>query len=291
MPVIEIKNLKKYYGHKRGLESATLHVNKGEIYGFIGPNGAGKTTLIRVLLGLLPKTEGIANVFDRPCQMGDDEIQKRIGYMPSDAAFFQEYKVKELIAFFSAIRKPNPEYVEKLCHILDIDLEKTYASLSFGNKKKIGILVALMHQPELLILDEPTTGLDPLIQKQFLNELLDLKSKGVTIFLSSHVLSDIQKVCDRVGLIKNGVVILENDMHILKKEEHKIIEFSPYYPLEIPHMVDFMKTSLGGTFKYQGPMTPLLKALSQYEFTDVVIRDVSLEEIFLNYYESEDHHD
>ncbi|MCU0104622.1 ABC transporter ATP-binding protein [Acholeplasma vituli] len=291
MHVIEIQNLKKYYGTKRGLESATLYVKKGEIYGFIGPNGAGKTTLIRILMGLLPKTDGVANVFGKPCQMGDADIQKRIGYMPSDASFFPEYKVSELISFFGAIRKPNPKYVEKLCHILDIDLDKTYASLSFGNKKKIGILVALMHEPELLVLDEPTTGLDPLIQKQFLDELLELKSKGVTIFLSSHVLSDIQKVCDRVGLIKNGIVILENDMHILKKEEHKIVEFSPFYPIEVPNMIDFQKTAEGGTFKYQGGMTPLLKTLSQYEFTDVVIRDVSLEEIFLSYYESEDYHD
>jgi ABC-2 type transport system ATP-binding protein len=173
---------------------------------------------------------------------------------------------------------------------LDIDTEKTFQALSFGNKKKIGILIALMHQPELLILDEPTTGLDPLIQKQFLNLLLEIKKQGKTIFLSSHVLSDIQKVCDRVGLIKNGVVILENDMHVLKKEEHKIVEFTPYQAIQLDGMTDFKETDHGGTFKYRGAMKPLLQTLSQCEFTDLVIRDVTLEEIFLNHYESEHAH-
>lgn len=290
MHVIEIERLKKYYGNKRGLESASLYVKPGEIYGFIGPNGAGKTTLIRILVGLLPKDEGTAKVLGMDCQMAESHIHQKIGYMPSEAAFFPEYKVKELIEFFSSIRKPNPEYVQKLIDTLDIDIEKTFQALSFGNKKKIGILMALMHEPELLILDEPTTGLDPLIQKQFLELLLDLKKRGKTIFLSSHVLSDIQKVCDRVGLIKNGVVILENDMHVLKKEEHKVVEFTPYQPIELEGMMDLIETPHGGTFKYRGPMKPLLSQLSTYDFNDVVIRDVTLEEIFLSYYESEHTH-
>jgi ABC-2 type transport system ATP-binding protein len=290
MYVIEIERLKKYYGNKRGLESATLNVKPGEIYGFIGPNGAGKTTLIRILVGLLPKDEGVAKVLGMDCKMAESHIHQRIGYMPSEAAFFPEYKVKELIEFFSSIRKPNPEYVQKLVDTLDIDVEKPFQALSFGNKKKIGILIALMHEPELLILDEPTTGLDPLIQKQFLALLLDIKRQGKTIFLSSHVLSDIQKVCDRVGLIKNGKVILENDMHVLKKEEHKVIEFSPIQPIKIDGMMDFIETQQGGTFKYRGPMKPLLSQLSTYDFSDVVIRDVTLEEIFLSYYESEHTH-
>lgn len=290
MHVIEINDLKKYYGNKRGLERASLYVNPGEIYGFIGPNGAGKTTLIRILLGLLPKDSGVAKVLGMDCKMAESKIHEQIGYMPSEAAFFPEYKVKELIAFYSAIRPTNPAYVQKLVETLDIDVEKTFQALSFGNKKKIGILIALMHEPELLILDEPTTGLDPLIQKQFLGLLLELKKQGKTIFLSSHVLSDIQKVCDRVGLIKNGVVILENDMHVLKKEEHKIVEFTPYQAIQIEGMTDFQTTTSGGTFKYRGQMKPLLQVLSQCEFTDLVIRDVTLEEIFLSYYESEHAH-
>jgi ABC-2 type transport system ATP-binding protein len=290
MAVIETKGLSKYYGTKRGLESASLSVNKGEIYGFIGPNGAGKTTLIRILMGLLPKDSGMANVLGIDCQMGETKIQQSVGYMPSEAAFFPEYKVSELIEFYSQIRKPNPVYVKKLITLLDIDTEKPFHALSFGNKKKIGILMALMHEPELLILDEPTTGLDPLIQKQFLELLLDIKHQGKTIFLSSHVLSDIQKVCDRVGLIKKGIVILENDMHVLKKEEHKIVEFTPFQTISISGLSDLKQTSRGGEFRYQGPVQPLLKVMSQYEFQDVVIRDVTLEEIFLSYYESEQNH-
>lgn len=288
---IEIKNLHKYYGTKRGLECASLFVKQGEIYGFIGPNGAGKTTLIRILMGLLEKDSGTATIFGKAVQLGDGSNHTQIGYMPSEAAFFPEFKVSELIQFFSSIKKPQSDYVEKLIHVLDIDVDKKYTALSFGNKKKIAILVALMHQPDLLILDEPTTGLDPLIQKQFLNELLELKQKGKTIFLSSHVLSDIQKVCDRVGLIRNGVVILENELHVLKKEEHKVVEFTPYYSIQMKGMSDAIQTPQGGAFKYQGSIKPLLTTLSQFEFDDVVIRDVSLEEIFLSYYESEANHD
>lgn len=290
MNVIEVQSLRKYYGSNRGLEHATLTVKQGEIYGFIGPNGAGKTTLIRVLMGLLPKDQGVAKVFGVDCHMTETAIHQKVGYMPSEAAFFPEYTVAELIEFFSQIRKPNPTYVKKLLETLDIDTLKPFHALSFGNKKKIGILIALMHDPELLILDEPTTGLDPLIQKQFLNLLLDIKKQGKTIFLSSHVLSDIQKVCDRVGLIKNGEVILENDMHVLKKEEHKVIEFSPYLPIEIAGMHDLIRTPMGGSFKYRGPIPPLLEALSKINYTDIIIRDVSLEEIFLSYYESEHTH-
>lgn len=288
---IEIKNLNKYYGTKRGLECATLYVKTGEIYGFIGPNGAGKTTLIRILMGLLDKDSGSATVLGKAVQFGDVSNHPQIGYMPSEAAFFPEYKVSELIQFFALIKKPKSEYVDKLVHILDIDLDKKYSALSFGNKKKIAILVALMHEPELLILDEPTTGLDPLVQKQFLNELLELKQKGKTIFLSSHVLSDIQKVCDRVGLIRHGVVILENELQVLKKEEHKVVEFMPYNLIQIQGMSEAVQTPQGGSFKYQGPIQPLLTELSQYAFEDIVIRDVSLEEIFLSYYESEANHD
>lgn len=289
MVVIEIKDLKKYYGNKRGLESASLLVNQGEIYGFIGPNGAGKTTLIRILMGLLPKDSGTANLLGIEASMINTDIQKRIGYMPSEAAFFAEYKVSELIQFYANIRKPNQQYVEKLIQTLDIDTEKTFQALSFGNKKKIGILIALMHEPELLILDEPTTGLDPLIQKQFLELLLELKKSGKTIFLSSHVLSDIQKVCDRVGLIKNGKVILENDMHLLKKEEHKVVECTPTIDIQIEGMHDYVETQQGCSFKYRGQIQPLLQALSMKSLKDVVIRDVSLEEIFLSYYEGEHH--
>lgn len=290
MDVIEIKDLRKYYGSKRGLESASLSVKKGEIYGFIGPNGAGKTTLIRILMGLLPKDNGTAKVFGVEASMIETKSQKNIGYMPSEAAFFAEYKVSELIEFYSNIRKPNKSYVEKLIQTLDIDTEKPFQALSFGNKKKIGILIALMHDPELLILDEPTTGLDPLIQKQFLELLLELKKAGKTIFLSSHVLSDIQKVCDRVGLIKNGSVILENDMHLLKKEEHKVVEITPPIDIKMEGMHDVINLEESFSFKYRGPIQPLLKKLADYDLKDVVIRDVSLEEIFLSYYEGEQNH-
>ncbi len=284
MSVIDVQHLKKYYGTARGVEDASLQVVKGEIFGFIGPNGAGKTTLIRILVGLLEKDEGDATMFGKPCQMDGYSINEDIGYLPSEAFFFNEYRVYEIVEFYEKLRRVDETYKQYLIKELDIDLKKKVNELSFGNKKKLGILIALMHQPKLLILDEPTTGLDPLIQQKFLNILVEAKKKNTTVFLSSHVLSDVQKVCDRVALIKEGQVILTEAMKVLHEREHKVVKITPVVKLHIKQVSDVVTTKESMTFHYHGHINDLLKKLATLDVSDIIIRDVTLEEIFLSYY-------
>ncbi len=284
MAIIEINHLKKYYGKSRGLEDASLCVNKGEIFGFIGPNGAGKTTLIRILTGLLDKDSGEAIIFDMACQMDNYVINHEIGYLPSEALFFNEYKVKDIIKFFEKFHTVDETYKAHIIKELDIDTQKKVSELSFGNKKKLGILIAMMHQPKLLILDEPTTGLDPLIQQNFLNLLIEAKSMGSTIFLSSHVLSDVQKVCDRVSLIKDGKVIITETMKTLREREHKVVKISPVIEISHELVTDVTIKDNELTFHYHGEMNNLVSILNTFDINDLVIRDVTLEEIFLSHY-------
>ena len=288
MSVISVKHLNKYYGKSRGLEDASLEVKSGEIFGFIGPNGAGKTTLIRILMGLLDKDKGEATIFDQPCHMDSYIINQAIGYLPSEALFFNEYKVKDIIAFYSKFHHVDETYKRHIIKELDIDIEKRVSELSFGNKKKLGILIAMMHQPKLLILDEPTTGLDPLIQQKFLNLLLEAKKQQTTVFLSSHVLSDVQKVCDRVALIKDGKVILTEEMKVLHEREHKVVQIRPALTLDLPDISDEIVSKDEMYCHYHGEMKQLMKKLAALDIKDVIIRDVTLEEIFLSYYEEGD---
>lgn len=290
MSVITVKLLKKYYGSSRGLEDASLVVEPQEIFGFIGPNGAGKTTLIRILMGLLDKDQGEASIFGLPCQMDGHAMNQAIGYLPSEALFFNEYKVIDVIKFYEGFHQVDADYKKHIIKELDMDVKKKVGELSFGNKKKLGILIAMMHQPKLLVLDEPTTGLDPLIQQNFLNLLLEAKKHGTTIFLSSHVLSDVQKVCDRVALIKDGKVILIEEMKVLHGREHKVIQLRPAIEVNFDHMSHMVFSKDQLTFHYHGDIKPLIEKLSTLTFDDLIIRDVTLEEIFLSYYKEGDQH-
>jgi len=287
--MIKAINLKKYYGSTCGIESVTMNVLPGEIFGFVGPNGSGKTTYIRILLGLIHKDDGVAKLFDHDVYVGQFELNQDIGYMPSESFFYPELKVSELISFFQNVRQVDSNYLEKLIETLDIDVKKKFKNLSFGNKKKIGIVVALMHQPKLLILDEPTSGLDPLIQNRFLELLIEQKKKGATILLSSHVLSEIEKVCDRVALIKNGSILFTKTMEEIRKDEHKKIILEPSREdLSLKGLTFVPKTHEKSYYTYQGDINQLVKYLSAFSFSDLQIRDVTLEEIFSIYYEKED---
>jgi len=287
--MIHVVEARKYYGKSRGIHQVTLEVNTGEIFGFVGPNGSGKTTLIRILLGLLELQDGHAYIMDKEVKLGSHLINQDIGYMPSESFFFNEMKVSGVLDFFSSMRKVNPEYLKLLIENLDIDLSKKFGALSFGNKKKVGIVVALMHQPKILILDEPTSGLDPLIQSRFLELLLDAKKNGTTILLSSHVLSEIEKVCDRVALIKEGVILFTKSMEDIRKDEHKRLMVTPNYQNLVLEGLSYINDFNGSShYTYHGDVNSLIHYLSQYKFKDVVLRNIGLEELFAVYYIKED---
>jgi len=288
LSAIEISSLRKYYGKTRGLENATLEVKEGEIYGFVGPNGSGKTTLTRILLGLIHSNSGEAKIFDQDVKKASVELNKEIGYLPSEAFFFPEMKVKDVLRFFQEMRKVDDSRVLELVDRFDIDVNKSIDQLSFGNKKKIGIVVALLHSPRLLILDEPTTGLDPLMQQTFLDLLVEEKKKGVTVFLSSHILSEVEKICDRVALIRDGVIYQVFEMSEIAQLENKKVSLFPALEGNLPKGMTFIKVEDDLThYSYVGDINLLLKRLSQQRFDKCTIRDASLEEIFIQYYQKE----
>jgi len=211
MSVIETKKLTKYYGKSRGIENVDLKVEEGEIFGFIGPNGAGKSTTIRTLLGLIHETSGSATIFGKDITKFGPEIREEVGYLPSEVFYYDNMRAIDLLRYSASFYKKPKKDIEKrineLAALLDLDLKKKIDDLSYGNKKKVGIIQGLLHEPKLIILDEPTGGLDPLIQQKFFQLLRDENKRGATILFSSHILSEVQKMCDRVAIIKDGTII------------------------------------------------------------------------------------
>lgn len=288
MNVIETHHLKKYYGSTCGLEDGTLEVKENEIFGFIGPNGAGKTTLIRLLLDLIKKTDGSARVFGKDPEQNAPWINARVGFLPSEAFFFPEMKACEVIRFYSEMRNADQARIDSLIDRLKFDTEKTVSDLSFGNRKKLGIIVALMHNPDVLVLDEPTTGLDPLMKQSFLDLLLEEKKKGRTIFLSSHVLSEVEKVCDRVAFIKDGIVTKPVKMNELGQRNKKIVKIMPDdLKLDLQGLEKTGTKNNRAVYTYEGDLKRLLDYLKDSEITDVAINDATLEDLFLDYYKGE----
>ena len=217
--IIEIKHLKKYYGESRGVEDVSIKINKGDIYGFIGPNGAGKSTTIRTLLGLINKNDGEIYIKGKEFNKDDIEIKKIIGYLPSEINLYDDMTVSDIFNYHMTFYdKDLSERRKELVELLKIDETKKIEELSLGNQKKVGIVLALMHEPEILILDEPTSGLDPIMQNIFHDILLKEKEKGTTILYSSHILSEVSNICDRIGFIKDGIIIKEDFIDNIKKE-------------------------------------------------------------------------
>lgn len=291
MNVIEINNLKKYYGLSKGVEDVSFNVNQGEILGFIGPNGAGKSTVIRTLMGLIKKTSGEVKVFGQEAFENSHIINKNIGYLPSEVILYSQLKVYEQLEYFANIRNSPKNRIIELANELDLDLNKKISQLSFGNRKKVGIVLALMHSPKVIILDEPTSGLDPLIQQRFFNLLLDEKAKGATILLSSHVLREVEKVCDRVALIKDGKIIFVSDIENIKAKEAKMITISPAVQLTTQGLEE--KTIIDNqiTYRFNGNINELLKELSTLKLNNLIIHELELDDIFMDYYHREDNHD
>lgn len=270
--IIEIRDLTKSYGKKRGVESISLSVKEGDIFGFLGQNGAGKSTTIRSILGLIHYQKGEIHMLQMDAVRDQKEILRQVGYMPSEALFYPSMKVKDVIAFAARARKRDCfNEARRLCGIFQVDGEKKIEELSLGNRKKVSIICAMQHRPKILILDEPTSGLDPLMQEAFFELILEYNRQGTTCFLSSHVLSEVKSYCRHAAIIKDGKIVRTDSVENLLKSDVRCV-----------------KIKSGGRkkeFVYTGKMEELIHELAGMQVEDVLIEEPSLDEIFRHYYE------
>ena len=289
MDVIKTAKLTKYYGKARGIIDLDLTVSQGEFFGFIGPNGAGKSTTIRTLLGLIAPTSGSAEIFGKDITKEKVSVLRDIGYLPSEALFYGGMKVKDILKLSADLRKMDcTDEAKLLCERLQLDTSRKVDELSFGNRKKVAIVCALQHKPELLILDEPTSGLDPLMQKEFFDILQERNKAGTTIFLSSHILSEIQRNCTRAAIIRDGKIIACDSVDALSKTNARRITVQGTIKLEGLNGVRDIKASEGSVgFLYGGDMGSLLHTLSLGQVYNLTVTEPDLEEVFMHYYEKE----
>lgn len=289
MNAIETKQLTKFYGTARGIENLDLTVEQGDFFGFIGPNGAGKSTTIRTLLGLIAPTSGSAQVLGLDIRQKKTEILRRVGYLPSEITFYPGMKVSEVLKLSAGLRGIDcSAEAALLCQRLQLDTSRRVEDLSLGNRKKVGIVCALQHNPELLILDEATSGLDPLMQREFFEILQERNRQGVTVFLSSHVLSEIQRNCTRAAIIRGGRIITAGAVSELARSSARRVQLRGNLDLtDLEGIRDLSKQDGAMSFLYGGPMPKLLHLLSQANIQELTIAEPDLEEIFLHYYEEE----
>ena len=290
MEAIKAINLTKYYGKSRGIIELNLTVNEGDFFGFIGPNGAGKSTTIRALLGLISPTSGESTIFGKKTSRSGSETLSDIGYMPSEAFFYNNMRVRDIIRFSADLRGRNcRSEAEALCDRLELDTAKKISELSLGNRKKVSIVCALQHNPKLCILDEPTSGLDPLMQREFYSILEERNAQGTTVFLSSHVLSEVQRYCKHAAVIREGRLLVSDSTHNLGYAEAKRVSIKGVAaPPSLENIRDVKVSSNTVSFLYSGNPGALLKVLAGLPLTDVSIAEPDLEEIFLHYYEKEE---
>ncbi len=290
MLAIEIKGLTKSFGDFKAISDVNLEVNKGEVFGFIGPNGSGKSTTIRTLLGLLKESSGEMFIQGQDVKIYGDTLRAKIGYLPSEVNYYEEMDSRELLTYSAGFYdNVDLSKIDTLAEFLELDLNKKITDLSFGNKKKCAIIQCLLHSPEILILDEPTSGLDPLMQNRFF-ELLDAENKkGATIFFSSHILSEIQRMCERAAVIKEGKIITVETIQTLLEKQLKRVELVfKTTPISIDYIagVDKVKQKDNRlTFQYTGEVNTLLNWISSFDLFDAVLKEPNLESIFMNYYE------
>lgn len=294
MNTIEIRGLTKYYGKNRGVEDIHLDVKEGEIFGFIGPNGAGKSTTIRTMLNLIFPTEGEIRIFGKDSRKDSEAIARDIGYLPSEVFYYDDMSVRDLLKYSASFYKKDcTKRISELAELLELDLNRKIEDLSYGNRKKVGIVQGLLHDPKLIILDEPTSGLDPLMQQKFFHLLQEENRKGKTIFFSSHILSEVQKLCHRVAIIKDGAIIKVQDMASLKEETYKRFTIDTKVDLNAPlkdveGISDLTQQGSIYSFIYKGDVNPITRLLGQTDLKDILIEEPTLEEIFLHYYEKEE---
>lgn len=292
MSVIELKNLTKQYGKSRGIRNVNLNVEEGEIFGFIGPNGAGKSTTIRTLLGLIRPTGGSAAVFGKSC-IEHPEVRKEVGYLPSEVFYYDGMRVTDLLKYSASFYKKDcTKRIAGLAERMDLDLNKKIEDLSFGNRKKVGIVQGLLHEPKLIILDEPTSGLDPLMQQKFFELIAEENRKGATVFFSSHILSEVQKMCGRVAFIKEGKIIKLEKMSDLQANSYKRIslEAESAVPEEVFRIDGVSNLHTKGntvSFMFRGNLNTVLRKIAAVSLRNISITEPDLEEIFLHYYTKE----
>jgi len=291
MYAIETEELTKYYGKDRGIINLNLKINEGEIFGFIGPNGSGKTTTIRLFLSLLFPTSGSGKIFNYDIVKDGPGLKKIVGSVPTEVHYYENMTVQELTEYSARFYNISfDHHFNRLVDSLDLDLTRKIIELSMGNRKKVAVLLSLIHQPRLLILDEPTSGLDPLIQNHLFNILNEENKKGTTIFFSSHVLSDVEKFCHRVAFIKEGRIIIEDDINSLKEKllsriSFRLKEGTDEITLKTAGIISAEKNENGTLLLYRGEISQLLKELSRLPIEKITITEPDLEEVFMHYYE------
>ena len=285
---LEIQNLTKYYGKILGVENLSLKLEEGEIFGFIGPNGAGKSTTIRSIMNLINKTSGRVLVENKDFNKDDIEIKEKIGYLPSEIHLYDDLTVKEMLDYHESFYKKNIHQRRiELVKKLELDEKKKIEDLSLGNLKKLGIVLAFMHNPKILILDEPTSGLDPIMQNVFYDLLKEEKAKGNTIFYSTHILNEVSKICDRVGIIRNGRLIKVEKIDELSKKNLTFVTITSKQSKEIIKDLKINTISEDeNTIKFGNnlPHNELIKKLSKYNIDRILIEEATLEDMFLHYY-------
>lgn len=290
MKALFTEKLTKFYGIHRGIEDVNLTVEEGDFFGFIGPNGAGKSTTIRTLLGLISPTSGKAEILGKDIVGDKMEILSEVGYLPSEAIFYNGMKVKDIFELSAKLRKKDCEKeADKLCERLKLDPNRKISQLSLGNRKKVGIVLALQHKPRLYILDEPTGGLDPLMQQEFYSILQERNKEGATIFLSSHILSEVSRYCSHAAVIRAGKILVSDSVEKLGHTGMKRVVLQGTD--KIPELRAVSNASVeNGTVKFlfNGDQKELIKSLADISFTDISITDPDFDEIFMDYYKSKE---
>lgn len=293
MHIIEINGLTKDYGGHKGIFNLNFAVKEGEVFGYLGPNGAGKTTTIRHLMGFLTPDKGSSQILGMDCRAKSSNIMEQLGYLPGEMAFFEGMKGIDFLKFMASLRgMRDTSYRDKLIDLFQLDTSGRIRKMSKGMKQKLGIVCAFMHDPRVLILDEPTSGLDPLMQKTFADLILKERAKGKTILMSSHSFEEIERTCDRAGIIREGELVAVEDIHNLRQKRRKtyLITFdSPKTALAFVNRNNSNNNELNGSVvktTIQGNVTQLLKSLEEYTVLDFDTENSSLEDIFMQYYGS-----
>ena len=291
-PVIQLQNVTKYFGQTAAVKGLDLSIHEGEVFGFLGPNGAGKTTTIRMLLGQILPQDGTVTIFGHDAIQDRARVHRDIGYLSGDMALETGLTGNQYLKYLARLRGGvHDQVIKDLSHRLDCDLTKKIATLSRGNRQKVALIAACMHQPALLILDEPTTGFDPLIQAEFNKLILEYKKQGKTVFISSHILSEIQHVCDRVGFIRKGELIQSGDIKAMTVSTLKQVRLTFVDAKDVDHIraIKGVKHVISDgshvVFQFGGHLQDLLDKLAGLQVVDMSVTDADLEELFMRYYQ------